>query len=274
MNTILAPTDFSLEAENAVSYAAELAERMDTGLVLFNCFHLPIMTSSDAAMPVMTIDELKEISDQSLEKEKRKLLEKFPSLDVKSVSVPGFAVEEISHYAGKNKIDLIVMGITGAGKLTEKLIGSTSTSVVNQTQCPVLIIPRDARYQQLRNIMLACDLKEIVHPDCFNLLKKLVTRFHSGLTVLNIMKPGEELTPGKAANGIKLEHLLEEVQHTVHFAEGEDVVKELEGYIDRNNISMVTMVSRRHKFIDRLLHESNTKRMAFHTHIPLLAIHE
>jgi nucleotide-binding universal stress UspA family protein len=273
MKKIIAPTDFSAPAANAVDYAAGFARKVNADLVLIHCFHLPVMTTGENVVPIVTADELEKESKEAIEQERLRVMAKYPGLNVTAKSCMGFAVDEILHCTKDIQPDLIIMGITGAGRLGE-LMGSTATSVAKHAECPVLIIPEDARFEELERIAMACDLKVMPNKGSFDIVRELAKHFGSGVDIFTVMKPGEEITVEKAANGIQIEHSLEDVKHTMHFTEGNDVVEGIEKFVKNNRINMVTMVTRRHKFIDRLLHESKTKRMAFHTHVPLLAIHE
>lgn len=273
MKRILTTTDFSIPADNAVMYAAGLAQSLEASLTILNCFHIPLSTNELPA-PLATIQEMENSSTEALETLKKKVLEKFPLVVIHIHTATGSTVDEISNYAQKHHMDLIVMGITGAGKFTERLIGSTSTSVVKNTKCPVLIIPKDSQFGKFTKVGLACDLKEILHPTSFTVLKELSQHFGSSLEILNVLKPEEKSTFKKAVVGIKLEHILRETPHSLYFPENKDVILGIEDFIGRHKIDIITMVSRRHNIIEKVFHESNTKRMAFHTHIPLLVIHE
>lgn len=46
----------------------------------------------------------------------------------------------IVKYADENKIDLIVIGSTGKGALSQQVIGSTTAYVVNHATCNVLVV--------------------------------------------------------------------------------------------------------------------------------------
>ena len=45
------------------------------------------------------------------------------------------------------------MGIQGAGKLSEIIIGSTSSTIAGNVRCPVLIIPEKAPFEKLKKIV-------------------------------------------------------------------------------------------------------------------------
>ena len=51
-----------------------------------------------------------------------------------------YIIEEINLFSERNKTDLIVMGMQGAGYLAEKVIGSITTSLMPKAKCPILVI--------------------------------------------------------------------------------------------------------------------------------------
>jgi hypothetical protein len=53
---------------------------------------------------------------------------------------------------------------------------------------------------------------------------------------------------------------------------GENFEETLQNFIKENNIDMLVMVTYPHKFWNRIFNPSKTKRMSYHTKIPLLAI--
>jgi len=65
LNTILAATDFSESAENAVDYAAALAEKAEAVLILLSAFHVPLVASEVPTL-MFTLDELEKEGLQNL----------------------------------------------------------------------------------------------------------------------------------------------------------------------------------------------------------------
>jgi nucleotide-binding universal stress UspA family protein len=53
---------------------------------------------------------------------------------------------------------------------------------------------------------------------------------------------------------------------------GKHFEKSLQEYIEGNDIDVLVMITYKKGFWDRLLHPSHTKRMSFHTKVPLLAV--
>lgn len=274
MKTILVPTDFHKIAANAIDYAAEIAKRSGAALVLFHAFHAPLV-ASEVPVAVPDLGEIEKDCMALLRKIEKTLHARHGNkLRVKSVVKCGFAVEEISDYASKQHVDLIVMGMQGAGFLSEKLIGSVTTSVIHDSKCPVIVVGEKIKYRPLKKIALACDYQE-VDKKTLAPLKVIAELFKSHIYVLNVANGTKSTPPLPVAVGefLKLEGSLAKVDHTVHGIENDNVVEGINAFAAANNMDMVVMIPRKHSFLTNLIYEPNTKRMAFHSKVPLLALH-
>lgn len=60
--------------------------------------------------------------------------------EVKTVMLEGSAAEAILEVAHTRKVDLIIVGSRGLGKLTGLLLGSQSQKVIQHAPCPVLVV--------------------------------------------------------------------------------------------------------------------------------------
>jgi nucleotide-binding universal stress UspA family protein len=269
------PTDFSEIAENATRYAVELAKLTGSTLILFHAYHLPVVTT-EVPVVIPTLEEIEKDSMGALNEMARKLKEQHPQLNTKCVVQYGLAVDEISGYEKAHNISMIVMGMHGAGYLSEKLIGSITTSLVRKVKCPVLAINREVSFREIKKIVLACDYKELENNAVLTPLKEFVSIFKSHIYVVNVVREPAEIIPTteQAVVGVKLEHALEEVDHTFHFAENEDVVEGINQFVDQENADMVVMIPRMHSVLRNIFHEPHIKQMAFHTHVPLLILNE
>jgi nucleotide-binding universal stress UspA family protein len=58
-------------------------------------------------------------------------------------AAPGLAHKELAQLT--HEVDLLIVGSRGGGRLRRQLHGSTSTRLVREAACPVLVLPRDAR---------------------------------------------------------------------------------------------------------------------------------
>ena len=81
MSVIIAATDFSETGDNAVRYACSLANDHNASVVVVHSFIVPI-AFSDTPMPVMPIDDSREIAEERMKKELNALKGLFPEVKV------------------------------------------------------------------------------------------------------------------------------------------------------------------------------------------------
>src|SRR5690606_8491476 len=65
----------------------------------------------------------------------------------------------LDRLARHQQADLVIMGITGRSPIGQTFIGSNTLKMVERKVCPVLIIPPDANYRDVKNVLLTSDFK-------------------------------------------------------------------------------------------------------------------
>lgn len=282
MHTIIVPTDFSTTAANAAAYAVQFAEQINVKrILLFHAYELPV--ALDPLMPgvqMLELDSYKEVATNNLEDFRNELRSKFPNAAIQlDVTVEyGSITGGIEMIATREKIELIIMGITGGGALAETLIGSNTTSVAGALGMPVLIIPPHAKYNPVKKIMLSCDFD---HADKFipvNIIRSLINDTHAKLLVFNIEVDMEETNAKYPASmmgeGFAVHTLLQEFQPEYHFTKNKEYVDGVNEYADSHEVDMIISIPKRKGFFEKLFIKSTTKKLAFHTHLPLLVVHK
>lgn len=273
MKKFLVPTDFSRSAESSAEYAAAMAQFMNAEIVLFHAFHIPI-PSTEAPVVLISEDDLKNENMATLKKYAASLQEKFPQLVVSSVVNSGFAAEEIPNVALSEKADLVVMGVGGSGMVDEYLFGSTTVGVIRHTKIPVLVIPKNQVFNPPTGIVFSCDYSDLRQVSTVDLIKSIAKKFNSHLYVLSVEREGDRVSLEKAISGVHIEEGFKEINHSLHFPYGDDVVEGINQFAESHNAGWVIMIPHEHGFLDRLLNKSITRKMVFHSHVPLFVIHD
>ncbi|HRE83418.1 MAG TPA: universal stress protein [Opitutaceae bacterium] len=141
MKTILAPIDFSPVSKRILDEAVALVRAWQGRLVILHVVHPPIVTQSEfvtqkgAEFAALALDTAAE----DLERLKAPLAES--GVSVETVHILGFAGEAILQQAKAVKADYIVMGSHGHGAFYDLIIGSTTSRILKQAACPVLVVP-------------------------------------------------------------------------------------------------------------------------------------
>jgi nucleotide-binding universal stress UspA family protein len=142
---ILVPTDFSDESNAAKVYATMLAESFGATLHVLHVIPDPLAMGwgVDAAyLPQLlerTERNVREQLDKVVTAEERK---KFGGRIAVETGSP---VAKIIEYAGKNGVDLIVMGTHGRGAVERMWVGSVTQGVLQRAACPVVSVQQPRR---------------------------------------------------------------------------------------------------------------------------------
>jgi len=272
MKTILAPTDFSEASQNAVNYAAELAKFTHARLIIFHGYSVPVPVSE---VPVVAIpfEDLEKENMKLLHDLDKKIKHDYGKIETHLVTMPGFVVDEIMSMLLSHKADIVVMGLTGAGR-TAALLGSNTTSVMKRAPVPVLAVPEKAKFKKPAKIALACDYKAIIPDQAVKSFKEFVRLFGSKVLVFDVLKKAELVSYQKAAAEVNLENALGDMEHALYFPSSDNLSEEVNRFVENNNVDLLTVMPHNYTFISRLFHHSLAKKIALHTHVPILSIHE
>lgn len=268
MKTILVPTDFSYAAENASLYAVNLAKEINAKVILFHAFHLPVPASEIPVM-IFSEDEIQKDNEAQLKKDAEYLMSQ-ANVKVTYIARMGFALEEILEE--EENVDILVMGMKGASELGELLIGSTTTEILRKTKKPLMVIPEKAKFKRPEKIVFACDYNSKTDLHILDILKDFAKDFSAKILVLNIKGKDEATTAIEAAESFKIEQELENIEHLNYYPENEDPVDGINEFVEKNNAEVIAIIPHRYSLLERLFHKSISKKLAFHTHVPLLAL--
>ncbi len=136
---ILLATDGSFGAERAVDYAASLAIRFHSKVTVLHAYNQPVGAAGSYTFPnVEAFASQKEA--QALVQRTAERLQNHGVHDVTVEVIQGQPVHVILGVAESSQADMIVMGARGVSTWQGLLIGSTSMSVVQRAQVPVLVV--------------------------------------------------------------------------------------------------------------------------------------
>ena len=165
MKRLLVPTDFSIQAENALKVAAQIARKFDGEIFLLHMLELPMQLTGTAASGSAVGSGGNQNLPEALYfmKLARKRFQEMMSLPflegIKVHETVQFhqAFEGIMEVSDEHNCDLIVMGSHGATGLKEMFIGSNTEKVVRNSHIPVLVIKNTHEVFDIQNIVFATD---------------------------------------------------------------------------------------------------------------------
>lgn len=271
---ILVPTDFSLCSKNALTFAVKIAKKMNAKIILLHAFQVPV-SSMDAGSEAYFSESITNLKD-NIKREFDIFKETPPELkeiDHDILIKHDLTKSAILGACESLRCKLIVMGTHGARGLDEILIGSNTYSVMKEAPIPVLAIPESALISDVKRIAFAGDYKSIEDKNVLQTLIQLAQSFNAEINVVHIDSNEEAgLSDEEINEAKKFEQYFKRVRHSYHFVHTDNVEEGLENYALNNNIDLIALIPRKHKFLDNLSQKRVSKKMAFHSKVPLLAL--
>ncbi len=277
MQTILVPTDFSATARNATQYAIQLAEQFKAKkIILYNAYQVPV--STDPTMPTLqmfSLDDIKQVSEQGLAHFKEEILSSVKTgIAIETISEFNVLEEGIEELTERTGADIIVMGITGGDKVEEVLIGSNTISVSKHAKIPVIIVPADCSFSPIEEVLLACDFKKVVETTPVKPIKDLLDQTGAALLVLNIGNEKQPVSAETSFESLLLDTLLQGYNPQYYFLESNDFTDAINQFAVQHKVDLIITIPKKHGWFDGLFKRSHTKMLAFHSHLPLMVVHE
>lgn len=148
IRTILVPVDFSPNADAAMAWAIDLAQRYDASLVIAHVVQAVAWPASPDGMSFTPADLLASTRrelDASLARTREAIASS--GVPAETALLDGTPAAEIAALARRASIDLIVMGTHGRTGIKHALLGSVAEKVLRTAPCPVLTVRKqeDAR---------------------------------------------------------------------------------------------------------------------------------
>lgn len=269
---IVLPTDFSESARNASLYALSLFGTENVDYTLLNCYAMP---HSGADMLISLIDILRVESEEALEEERFALVQKYPELadNLKTSSVNGYLENVLSRINREGRVDLVVMGTTGASGLMKVLWGSTTASVMKRVKIPILAIPGDVPFKVPGEISIALEPGELSKFRYPAMLRELVERNNAKVSLVSVESESEARSSPlfkAAANGeIPMPYNAQPYQVIE-----KDPIRGITHFINDHKTDLLVMIAHSYGFFRELFHQSSTREMAMSIKVPLLVFHD
>ena len=275
MKKFLVPTDFSEASKNAARYAVELAQDdPETTIILYNIYDR-LAPGSDGSLLTESDEDRKKVLSQALHNLEIELHE-LSTVRIEYVAEEGGSlVESIEKYVRYNGISCVIMGITGATRLEQVFFGSNALNMARQGVCPVIIVPPKAEFKKIRNVMLLSDFKNVKSTTPVAQIRLLLDIFKPNLHIVNVDSEHHvQLTDEFKRERDWMEKTFSDFNPEFYFIRIYDFLEAVDAFTSDHNIDLIVTVPRKHSFLSGLYKTSHTKKLAYHSHIPVAAIHE
>lgn len=266
MKKLLFPTDFSDNAANALNYAIEIINCLETAyLTIIHTFTIP--------SNVGTIVALEGHFLASAESEMNRVLNRIQPLLAEGIVVETMikqtdAVSTIANLA--NEYDLVIMGTQGASGLKEIFLGSITNEVIKRTKTPVLVIPETYQFKAINNIVFSVDNGAINDTKGISIIQQLLDKFNADLMLFHTEEQAADKGFDKSVT-----KLFDKAGYAIDFNfAGNSINESIEDMIVDYDIDLLCVVKRKRGFLATFFHQSITSKEVFYTKIPMLVLHD
>jgi nucleotide-binding universal stress UspA family protein len=273
IKNILVPTDFSATAHNAFEYAKMLGEIFDAQITVVHVQPY-LLPASEIAIPIYGGDmetRVKETMSEFIADKSDSDVMVQTRLTTKILK--GETLSHLVQLSRSKKYDLIVMGMTGLQDFVDKIIGTTSLDVSNQSACPVLLVPRDTKWQRVDRLLFAADRSTATAKtvrSCLDWAESLTAK-------LFFVHVDEDPKGDYKLSETIWEELFHRSDPSVAFEmktiNSSDTVGELTKYADKKAIDWFIFVSKHRNFWQNIIHRSISQNVAMTTTKPVLVMH-
>lgn len=282
MKKILFPTDFSDTANNAFLYTLHLAKLYNAEVFITHIYDKKVISTLYGGQPELVatiyvdveLDEFEYFKEES--KKLRMIAEENNLSDVKLnfIFKSGSLVSTLGKIIEKEKINLVVMGTSGATNFEKKLWGSNTMNALRSLDIPILSIPKKAIFKGVKNIGFASALKDSDKPILANLLN-----FYDDnnliIKVLYVIKNDKNIEVEEQLIDKKIASWESEFRNEkLIFIKkiSDSVTKSIYQLIFDENIDIVVIAKRDLSFIDSLFTHSLSEDLAKKMDFPLLVV--
>lgn len=261
MHRVIIAVDFSETSFNAARFAAQmLAGKKDALAILYHNYDK---------------EENGDICTQYLESLKQELLAKGDVEVECEQEMGGDLVQNITRLAHTRRATLVVMGITGKSAIEQVLIGSNTLKLIDLNLYPVMVIPPDAVYSEIKNVAFASDFKDVEVTTPSALINAVLEMFNPMLHIVNVsnehyVSVTEEYQQGKK----RFQQMFKDFNMEFYFIGMNDFHEAIDNFVRDYHIDLLVTIPRHHSNSRGLFKSTHTKKLAYHSHIPLLAAHE
>lgn len=278
MKRLLVPTDFSKSANNAIDFAVQSAKILPAKITLLHSFEVNgnIYTDYMGINKEFTSTLLNDANEKLSELKQR--IEETDGVVADTLVSTDSLQGAIKKSVKEKAFDMVIMGTLGASGIKEKLWGSRTSEVIGKSAIPVMVIPIDYTWQKPKKILFVTNQFER-EPAILNCLFELAGLYMARVQVAVFTDEDDDKALTFLDHTSKIaqyeaflkDSYKEDTLMSTHLY-GEEFEETLQNFIKENEIDLLVMVTYQQRFWNRIFNPSKTKRMSYHTSIPLLAI--
>ncbi len=276
---IVLPTDFSKNAWNAITYAADLFKEKEVRFYILNTYEIKGIALDGMLLPSYAdkaLEEAKKASSDGLEKVLQMLSfrnnnhkHSFVTLSQNKELLSG-----LKDIVEKQDIDMVIMGTKGRTNARELAFGSNTTTIMEKLRnCPVMGVPLEARFAVLNEIVFPTSYKTHFKRRELQYLIDIAQLKDANIAVVHIDQ-SDMLSELQLNNKALLSSCFEKVSHSFHRLSGSDPSEGVQHFVESRNSDMIAFINKKHFLFDSVFSNPMVKKIGMYARVPVLALHD
>ena len=255
MQHIICPIDFSAASLHALKYAIHCTNHYKGTIHIVHAYSIRKSTGMLRKMDREVEQGIRIELDQFMSKIKEEIL---PGTNIETYLRKGHPFDVLHRMSKGLDAPIIIMGRTGSGNARNRIFGSVSTKVMQQSMVPVMTVPEAAELRVPERIVLALDQLPMKHPKSLQRMVELINYWNAKLSLFHLISDQND-------QGIhpSISEELECLAPSHHFeVSNEGLSETLARFLNTTGADILAMVSHHRGFFQRLFHESSIKKEA------------
>jgi nucleotide-binding universal stress UspA family protein len=285
MIKILVPVTFTDYSVNALTYALTLAGKFPSKVILLHSFSdyedieegIPVvMPNSEENIPKREQDArdlLAELCQRTINKMTRLQDE---NIELENRFEFGYPEDVIINISKGVEPDVIIMGTKSKGETIKELLGSITSDVMKRAEVPVLAVPANSSVdlESLSKVLFITDFGDSDYISIHKLIR-LITPFQTEIHAVRFSshKPDSHEVRRMKKFRDYCDATYRNHQLKFYEEESDQLITALENYVIHNNIDLIAMTRKKRNMIAKFFSSEITRKILFHTDVPLLVFH-
>ena len=260
MKNILVPIGSSENSINTLQYAIDFAHEVGAEVFVLRAF----IAQSKAG----TMIDVSAILERESNLYMRSMINSVDrkGKNIKLISAKGNVVDSVAAVHKEIGVDLIMMGPKSNSIKEGVFLGTTSGSVVKQSDIPVLIVPESYVFKPFNSVLTAFKSGIVNRKDVLKPLQFVKNKFNPVINLLLVK------TPGYVEEDLVIDEALASLQSSLKITENATTFQGVLEHFQSNNPDVLCVFRRKRGFFKKLWEKNTILKKEFHCSVPLLVL--
>ncbi|MFT4576673.1 MAG: nucleotide-binding universal stress UspA family protein [Polaribacter sp.] len=260
MKNILVPIGSSENSINTLQYAIDFANEVGANVFVLRAYNV----QSKAG----TIIDVNAILERESNLYMRTMINSVDrkGKDIQLISAKGNVVDSIASVQKEIGIDLVMMGPKSNSIKEEVFLGSTSGSVVKNSNIPILIVPESYVFKPFNSVLTAFKTGIVNEKKALIPLVFIKNHFNPVVNLLLVK------TPVYVDADLVIDKALDAIKSSLQITENATTFQGVLEHFQSNNPDMLCVFRRKRGFFKKLWEKNTILKKEFHCSVPLLVL--